>query len=79
MSLWHPIAIIEFWNTLIMPLRSLSLPVTLDTSSANMAADFYAPALAVSVGYDRGVGFFSSGWLRMVAQGMTCEACGDCQ
>lgn len=35
-----------------------------------MAADFYAPALSVSVRYDRGVGFFSSGWLRMVAQGL---------
>lgn len=35
-----------------------------------MAVDFYVPALSVSVRYDRGVGFFSSGWLRMAAQGM---------
>jgi superfamily II DNA or RNA helicase len=36
-----------------------------------MAEDFYIPALSVSTRYDRGVGFFSSGWLRVVAQGMT--------
>lgn len=36
-----------------------------------MVAEFYAPALAVSVRYDRGVGFFSSGWLRVVADGLT--------
>ncbi len=53
-----------------MSLKSLQLPLTIDTSSADMAADFYAPALSVSIGYDRGVGFFSSGWLRLAAQGM---------
>lgn len=54
-----------------MSLQSLNLPSILDTSSANMAADFYEPALSVSVRYDRGVGFFSSGWLRVLAQGLT--------
>ena len=53
-----------------MSLKSLQLPLTIDTSSADMTADFYAPALSVSIGYDRGVGFFSSGWLRLAAQGM---------
>ncbi len=53
-----------------MPLRSLDLPTTLDTSTADMVADFYAPALAASIRYDRGVGFFSSGWLRIAAQGL---------
>ena len=52
-----------------MSLKSLHLPTVIDTSSADMAADFYVPALAVSVRYDRGVGFFSSGWLRVVAEG----------
>ena len=53
-----------------MSLKNLDLPSIIDTSSANMATDFYVPALAVSIGYDRGVGFFSSGWLRLAAQGM---------
>ncbi len=53
-----------------MSLKQIHLPTTMDTSSADMAADFYMPALSVSVRYDRGVGFFSSGWLRMVAQGL---------
>lgn len=53
-----------------MSLRTLHLPITLDTSTDDMVADLYAPALAASVSYDRGVGFFSSGWLRIVAQGM---------
>lgn len=35
-----------------------------------MAVDFISPALSMSKRYDRGVGFFSSGWLRMIAQGM---------
>ncbi len=29
------------------------------------------PELAVSVRYDRGVGFFSASWLRLAAKGMT--------
>jgi hypothetical protein len=50
-------------------LPSLNLPPIVDSSTANMATDFYEPALSVSVRYDRGVGFFSSGWLRVVAKG----------
>ncbi len=53
-----------------MSLKTLVLPITIDTSTANMVADFYEPALSVSVRYDRGVGFFSSGWLRLLAQGL---------
>jgi hypothetical protein len=53
-----------------MSLKQLELPSVMDTSSADMAGEFYVPALAVSVGYDRGVGFFSSGWLRVVARGL---------
>jgi len=45
-----------------MSLKELHLPATMDTSSADMAADFYVPALTGSVRYDQGVGFFSSGW-----------------
>lgn len=53
-----------------MPLDALDLPTTIDTSSHDIVADFYKPALSVAIQYDRGVGFFSSGWLRLVAQGM---------
>jgi len=54
-----------------MPLRSASLPTALDTSTANIIADFFVPALSNSIKYDRGVGFFSAGWLRLTAPGMT--------
>ncbi len=51
-----------------MSLQQLALPPIMDTSTADMAEEFYVPALSVSVRYDRGVGFFSSGWLRVVAR-----------
>ena len=39
---------------------SLSLPKTLDTSTADIIEDFFVPVLAHATRYDRGVGFFSS-------------------
>ncbi len=48
----------------------LNLPKTLDTSTANIIGDFFVPVLARATRYDRGVGFFSSGWLRITARGM---------
>lgn len=54
----------------LMSLKKLDLPITIDTSSANMVADFYEPALSASIRYDRGVGFFSSGWLRLLSKGL---------
>jgi len=59
-----------FANQSEMLLKDLSLPPIIDTSTADMALEFYVPALSASVHYDRGVGFFSSGWLKMVAQGL---------
>ena len=53
-----------------MLLPDLNLPSFLDTSSADLIGDFFIPALTNSVRYDRGVGFFSSGWLRIAATGM---------
>jgi len=55
-------------------LKTLSLPFILDTSSADIIADFFVPLLSQAVRYDRGVGFFSSGWLRVAAQGMLAFA-----
>jgi hypothetical protein len=53
-----------------MSLRLLDLPLLLNTSDHDLIADFFAPALNHAFRYDRGVGYFSSGWLRLAAQGM---------
>ena len=45
-------------------------PAIMDTSSSDLIQDFFVPALAASLRYDRGVGYFSSGWLRVAAAGM---------
>ena len=57
-----------------MTLQFLHLPTTLDSSSADLIADFFVPALTSAVHYDRGVGYFSSGWLRITAKGMLAFA-----
>jgi superfamily II DNA or RNA helicase len=57
-------------RNLPLPLTSLSLRPTMDTSSADLIASFFEPALGASVRYDRAVGFFSSGWVRVAAKGM---------
>ena len=51
-------------------LTDVNIPAFLDTSAADLIADFFVPVLSQSVRYDRGVGYFSSGWLRMAANGM---------
>lgn len=57
-----------------MSLKSLDFPSVLDTSGADIIADFFVPALSASVRYDRGVGFFSAGWLQIAAEGMAAFA-----
>lgn len=57
-----------------MDLKSFEFPPILNTSDANIIADFFVPALGASVRYDRGVGFFSAGWLRVAAEGMAAFA-----
>jgi superfamily II DNA or RNA helicase len=52
-------------------LTELTIPPVLDTSSDDLIAQFFVPLLAASIKYDRGVGYFSSGWLRATAKGMT--------
>lgn len=51
-------------------LSEIPFPPILDTSSGDIIRDFFNPALAASVRYDRGVGFFSAAWLRLAAKGM---------
>lgn len=54
-----------------MSLKKIELAKVFITSSTeNLAENFYEPALSLSIRYDRGVGFFSSGWLRMVSHGL---------
>jgi SLT domain-containing protein len=58
-----------------MDLSSFEFPSLLNTSDADIIADFFVPALSASVCYDRGVGFFSAGWLRVAAEGMAAFVC----
>lgn len=57
-----------------LPLNSLNIPPFLDTSSGNLITEFFTPLLANSMRYERGVGYFSSGWLRAAAAGMVAFA-----
>jgi len=47
---------------------------SIDSGSANLYTDFFGRSLEVSISYDRGVGYFSSGWLRMAASDMAAFA-----
>lgn len=53
-----------------MTLRKLAPEPSFNTSTDEVARQFLVPALSRSIRYDRGVGFFSSAWLRMVATGL---------
>ena len=53
-----------------MSLRTPSFSTLYTTSANDLFADFFVPALQQAIYYDRGVGYFSSGWLRLAAQGM---------
>ncbi len=46
----------------------------LDTSGNDLMEDFFVPALKSADVYDRGVGYFSSGWLSAAAEGMAVFA-----
>ena len=48
-----------------MSLRTLDLPLLLNTSDHDLFRDFFVPALTHAFRYDRGVGYFASGWLRI--------------
>ena len=53
-----------------MSLRTLDLLLLLNTSDHDLFRDFFVPARPHALRYDRGVGYFASGWLRLAAQGM---------
>ena len=52
-------------------LRDFDTVPTFDTSTANLLDNFYVPALACSERYDRGVGFFTSSWIKLAASGLS--------
>jgi len=51
-------------------LRTLSLDAVYDSAEHDIVQDLMVPCLEVSSRYLRGVGFFSSGWLRLAAHGL---------
>lgn len=50
---------------------SLVIKQIYDTSADNLVGDFFEPLLCKAKTYDRGVGFFSSGWLKVNSVGLT--------
>ncbi|HET9283998.1 MAG TPA: DEAD/DEAH box helicase family protein [Candidatus Angelobacter sp.] len=57
-----------------MRLRELSTTPHFATSTHNLLEQFYLPALSCSTKYDRGVGYFTSNWLRFAASGLSIFA-----
>ncbi len=55
-------------------LRQLEPKPLFNTSTDEVEREFLIPALERSLRYDRGVGFFSSAWLRRVSRGLTTLA-----
>ena len=54
-----------------MPLTELDIPFALNTSKNDLIEQFFVPLLKNSIRYDRGVGFFSSRWVKETFIGMT--------
>jgi len=61
-------------SCLMQSMRDIDLPSAIDTSRHDITREFFAPLLSCATRYDRGVGFFSSGWLRINAVGMAAFA-----
>jgi|GEM_PF-869632 len=50
--------------------RRLDLPPLIETSEVNFGKEFYNPVLKLANSYKRGVGFFTSGWFKLVSSGI---------
>lgn len=61
---------IESNSKMLKSLRELPSAPKFDTSTHQVMELFYVPALMRSVSYDRGVGFFTSAWMRLAAAGL---------
>lgn len=57
-----------------MSLSQLPILPSLNTSTNRMISEFYGPALALANRYDRGVGYFTSNWLRLASSGLAVFA-----
>lgn len=57
-----------------MPLTSHNFPIAIDTSDGNPIDDFFIPALREAIQYDAGVGYFTSNWVKLAAQGVAALA-----
>lgn len=57
-----------------MQLRQLPTVPTLNTSTDRLIVDFYEPALIAAQRYDRGVGYFTSNWLKLASMGIAIFA-----
>lgn len=53
-----------------MGLSDLTFDPLISTSTHQLIECFYVPALEHSISYDRGVGYFTSAWLRLAATGL---------
>ena len=53
-----------------MTFRSLDLELIYDNATGTIFEDLFNPLLSRSVSYKRGVGYFSSSWLLMCAEGL---------
>jgi len=51
-------------------LTQLNLKTVYDSAEYDLVADLITPLLRQSIKYDRGVGFFSSNWLRLASKGL---------
>ncbi len=60
-------------------LNELNLKSVYDSSRHDLVEDLFIPLLRESIRYDRGVGFFSSGWLRQASRGLIelAKNCGE--
>lgn len=54
----------------MLSLKEINIETSLDTSTHDLSKEFFIPLLSQSVRYDRGVGYFSSGWLQENAEGL---------
>ena len=52
-------------------LKSLNLLPVYDSAEYDLINDLIVPLLQNSISYLRGVGFFTSGWLKLAAQGLS--------
>lgn len=51
-------------------LTEVDFPLVMNSSDHNLIPDFFVPLLSRSRRYDRGIGYFSSGWLRIASKGV---------